>query len=46
MDAFSTPEAVTTALYYADDMHLNPNGNRVLAEAVMPWLADLGGAND
>lgn len=46
MDAFSTPEAVTTALYYADDMHLNPNGNRVLAEAVMPWLADLRGAND
>lgn len=45
-DVFSRPEAVSTALYYADDMHLNPNGNRVLAEALMPWLADLRGAND
>ncbi len=45
-DAFSRPEAVTTALYYPDDMHLNPNGNRVLAEALLPWLANLRSAND
>lgn len=45
-DAFSQPEAVTTALYYPDDMHLNPNGNRVLAQALLPWLANLRSAND
>lgn len=28
------------ALYYADDMHLNPHGNRVLAEALASWLAE------
>jgi lysophospholipase L1-like esterase len=26
------------ALYYSDDMHLNPAGNRVLAEAISAWL--------
>jgi hypothetical protein len=26
------------ALYYVDDMHLNPYGNLVLAEALTTWL--------
>ncbi len=28
------------ALYYSDDMHLNPHGNAVLAEALTAWLDD------
>lgn len=30
------------ALYYSDDMHLNPHGNQVLAEALARLLADEG----
>ena len=26
------------SLYYYDDMHFNPNGNRILAELVQAWL--------
>lgn len=29
-------------LYYTEDMHLNPNGNAVLADLVIAWLRDLG----
>lgn len=28
------------ALYYADDMHLNPYGNAILAQALADWLHD------
>lgn len=28
-------------LYYADDMHLNPLGNQVVAERVQKWLVEL-----
>ncbi|MCA9911865.1 MAG: hypothetical protein KC496_00885, partial [Anaerolineae bacterium] len=27
------------ALYYSDDMHLNPHGNAILAEDFAAWLA-------
>jgi lysophospholipase L1-like esterase len=30
------------ALYYADDMHLNPTGNAVLAAEVERWLRQIG----
>ncbi len=29
-------------LYYYDDMHLNPNGNRIFAELVQAWLDEQG----
>ncbi len=29
-------------LYYTEDMHLNPQGNAVVAELVQSWLDDLG----
>jgi hypothetical protein len=28
------------SLYYYDDMHFNPNGNRILAEWVQAWLGE------
>ncbi len=31
--------AASPLLYYADDMHLNPAGNRVFAELLRDWLA-------
>ena len=30
------------SLYYYDDMHLNPNGNRILAQGVQAWLDEQG----
>ena len=30
------------SLYYYDDMHLNPNGNRIFATLVQTWLAEQG----
>ncbi len=30
------------ALYYEDDMHLNPQGNAVVAALIGAWLADKG----
>jgi len=37
--------ATSELLYYADDLHLNPLGNRVLAELLREWL-DEGGILD
>lgn len=39
-DVFSERAERAEALYFADDMHLNPHGNAVLAEALAVWLAD------
>jgi len=30
------------SLYYYDDMHFNPNGNRILADLVQTWLDEQG----
>ena len=30
------------SLYYYDDMHFNPNGNRILADLVQVWLDEQG----
>lgn len=38
-DAFYAQAQQGQALYFSDDMHLNPAGNRVLAEAISAWLA-------
>ena len=42
-DAYSALVEVANegeALYFSDDMHLNPYGNQVLAEALADWLAE------
>lgn len=39
-DAFVDLANQGEALYFSDDMHLNPYGNQVLAEALAGWLAD------
>jgi len=44
-DALSDLQAQAGAdesLYYYDDMHFNPNGNRVFAELVQTWLDEQG----
>jgi len=30
------------SLYYYDDMHFNPNGNRILGDLVQSWLSEQG----
>ena len=37
-EAFEPRALAGEALYYSDDMHLNPQGNAVLAEALQAWL--------
>lgn len=42
-DAYSALVEVANegeALYFSDDMHLNPYGNQVLAEALVNWIDD------
>ena len=38
--------ATSELLYYADDMHLNPAGNRVFAELLRKWLEESGFLDD
>lgn len=42
LPAFQEHAAQNEALYYADDMHLNPHGNLVMAETVNTWLDEQG----
>ncbi len=37
-ETLSTQANSGEALYFSDDMHLNPYGNQVLAEALADWL--------
>ena len=39
-DVFQQHAANGEALYYEDDMHLNPYGNLILAEALAVWLSE------
>lgn len=39
-DVFIERAQAGEALYFMDDMHLNPHGNAVLATALRAWLAD------
>jgi lysophospholipase L1-like esterase len=41
-DVFQERAQRGEALYYVDDMHLNPYGNVVLAEALAVWLREDG----
>jgi hypothetical protein len=41
-EVFQQHAANGEALYYDDDMHLNPYGNTILAEALADWLAQQG----
>jgi hypothetical protein len=41
-DAFIERAVDGEALYYSDDMHLNPYGNLVLSEALAVWLGEDG----
>lgn len=40
IDDLQTAAQQGESLYYYDDMHFNPNGNRILAELVQAWLGD------
>lgn len=42
LDTFQQRAQHNEALYYGDDMHLNPHGNAVLAEALAAWLTEQG----
>jgi hypothetical protein len=43
-DVFVERALAGEALYHVDDMHLNPHGNAVLAEALQTWFATSEGA--
>jgi hypothetical protein len=42
LPAFQQHAAQNEALYYVDDMHLNPHGNLVMAQTVQAWLDQQG----
>jgi lysophospholipase L1-like esterase len=41
-DVFQQHARNGEALYYEDDMHLNPYGNAIMAEALAEWLQQQG----